>query len=271
MRPNCPAPADLLQAALSGDSAQVDDPLTQHVSDCASCLHELEHLRETVRALRSPALSEWAASGPCLDELDIAALVDGADPEMTGAAIAHLASCGRCRAQLVAVTRVMQDRSVAAEMQRLEPPASQRHGSRAARLVLAGGLAAAALAGVMLWPQISRRTLEGGGDTVILREPAITTTAAPRILGPLEKATVLDSLRWTSVPRADLYRITVWDRDGTVVWEGETRDTFYALPGPVGRTRDIPLLWTVKARTGWNRWVASDLGEFTVRESRGIP
>ena len=69
---------------------------------------------------------------------------------------------------------------------------------------------------------------------------------------------------WTSVPRADRYRLTVFDRDGTVVWEAEGSDTAVALPRSILDGRGTALLWKVEARTGWDRWVASELIEFSV-------
>ena len=67
------------------------------------------------------------------------------------------------------------------------------------------------------------------------------------------------------VPRADMYRVTVWDRSGTVVWDGETRDTVLPLPPALTRVDRGAWLWVVDARTGWDRWVSSELHEFTIR------
>lgn len=271
MRTSCPAPTELLLAALDARDARVGDPAARHVRDCPSCLRQLERLREVVQALRS-TLPEPLPSGACLDDLDIAALVDGIDPKANHVAIAHLAACAACTEQLAAVTRLLRDPLVIAELERLEPAQSKlkRPGRRVSYSAIAAGLAAAVLAGVIFWPQVSRRAVKGGDDAVILRERAITTTAGPRILGPVGMALPVDSLRWTSVPRADLYRVTVWDREGRVVWEGQTRDSVIALPIELSRIRETALLWDVKARTGWDRWVASDLVEFTIRDSEGI-
>lgn len=40
-----------------------------------------------------------------------------------------------------------------------------------------------------------------------------------------------DSLRWTSVPGAELYRVQVWDREGNIVLAQDARDTTLARPG----------------------------------------
>jgi len=272
LRPGCPKPSDLLHLALGGDSAHGDEALTRHIDACPRCPREIEKLRATVGVLRAPTLPEPTVPGPCLDEMDIAELVDGFDPGANRAAIAHLASCAPCRVQLATATQLIRDPSMVQEIENLESPTrrKRRHGQRISRLAMSAGLAAAALAGVLLWPQISHKSDANHGDTVILRERAITTTAAPRILGPVGPATPADSLRWTSVPRADLYRVTIWNREGTVVWEGRTRDTVLGLPDSIRHMRETPLLWDVKARTSWDRWVASDLAEFTVPGARRI-
>jgi hypothetical protein len=76
--------------------------------------------------------------------------------------------------------------------------------------------------------------------------------------------TSADSLRWTSVPRADLYRVTFWRADGTVVWQADIRDTVHALPLEITASGERSLLWEVQARTGWDRWVFSDIAELTL-------
>jgi hypothetical protein len=243
--------------------------LDRHVRDCPHCSQELGALRDTVAALRARSLAQEPTPGRCLDDAEIAALVDGVGPARQGSAIAHLASCGRCRKELAAVTRLLRDPSVAREIETIQPSAPRRLGARSARLATAAGLVAAVLGGVILGPELLRNA--DAGDAAILRERAITTTAAPRIVEPLGVATLADSLRWTSVPRADLYRITVWDREGSVVWEDETRDTVLALPEAIDASRGASLLWDVKARTGWDRWVASELVELTVSDRRRTP
>jgi hypothetical protein len=58
---------------------------------------------------------------------------------------------------------------------------------------------------------------------------------------------------------------------GEVAWSGETRDTVLALPAALARSGQEYLLWDVKARTGWDRWVMSDLVEITLRPTGGRP
>ena len=118
-------------------------------------------------------------------------------------------------------------------------------------------------------PVISKIPQPAGGETY--RERTLTTAAAPRIVGPLGPVASADSLRWTSVVGADLYRLTFWRPDGSVVWEGQTRDTVLALPAELARSGERTLLWDVKARTGWDRWVVSELVELRLGPPEGNP
>jgi hypothetical protein len=95
------------------------------------------------------------------------------------------------------------------------------------------------------------------------REATVTTTSPPRIISPANLS-VADSLRWTSVRSADLYRVQVWDREGNVVFTTDTKDTMLLMPPPMV-TRGGSYLWEVKARTGWDRWVSSDFVDLTIR------
>jgi hypothetical protein len=263
---DCPAPIVLLLTALELDDAAASAAVGEHLARCTACRTEVEELRETARALRTTPPAAPPASGPCLDELEIAALLDGADLDRDRALVEHAVVCAACRAQLAGTMRVLHDPMVASHVERLGAGASRM--PRRFRLAVVGGLAAAALVSVLLVPWLvgPDRSFPGGGEAEIYRERTITTTAAPRILGPLGHASASDSLVWTSVPRADLYRVSIWTRDGTLAWEGQTRDTVLALPPPLSAGGERPLLWDVKARTGWDRWVSSDLAELMITE-----
>jgi hypothetical protein len=263
---DCPASIVLLLTALELDAAADRAAVVEHLTRCAACRTEVEELRETARALRTTPPGGPAASSACLDELEIAALLDGADPDTGEPLVEHVVACAACRAQLAGALRVLNDPVVAGRIAKLDASAGrmpQRIGA-----AVAAGLAAAALASVLVgsWLMGPDRAFPGSGEVEIYRERTITTTAAPRILGPLGDASASDSLVWTSVPRADLYRVSVWERDGSLAWEGQTRDTVLALPPALSAGGERSLLWDVKARTGWDRWVASDLAELLITE-----
>jgi hypothetical protein len=205
--------------------------------------------------------------GMHLDDDVIATMADGIQPGTHRDAIAHLGTCAECRNRLAEVTRLLDDPSIKAEVEEIDPatrPAVKRwppaHWAAVATLA-----AAASIAIVLLGP--GRFVLRNTGSPAapdIRREGTLTTAAPPRILSPIDVAGAKDSLRWTPVTGADLYRIQIWNREGTVVWSTETKTT--SLPIPPKLIQDGgSYLWEVKARTGWDRWVASDFLEFTVR------
>ena len=202
-------------------------------------------------------------SSPHLDADVIAAIIDGMDRDSHREAIAHVSGCSECRARLAAVANLLDDSTVAAEIKNLDAQATRR---RPAAYWTAGATlaVAAAITIILVGPnKLNRRANEPVASSEIRREATVTTTAPPRILSPTIIA-AHDSLRWTSVPGADLYRIQVWDREGNVLVSEETRDTLLALPPKVARAGGS-FLWEVKARTGWDRWVSSDFLELNVK------
>jgi hypothetical protein len=96
------------------------------------------------------------------------------------------------------------------------------------------------------------------GRAPVHRSGTITTTPPPSLAVP-----IADSVRWTSVPLADRYRVTVYDDAGTLLLDTSTPDTAVALP--VGLPPGPARYWSrVEARTGWDRWVESEWASFTV-------
>jgi hypothetical protein len=202
-------------------------------------------------------------SSPHLDDDVIAAIVDGIDRGTHPGAVAHLSECAGCRARLSAVANLLDDPLVAAEINNLDARPTHR---RSAAYWTAGATlaAAAAITIIFVGPnKLNRGANESIAPPGTQREATVTTTAPPRILSPAIIG-VHDSLRWTSVPGADLYRIQVWDREGNVLVSEETRDTLLALSPKVARAGGS-FLWEVKARTGWDRWVSSDFLELNVK------
>ena len=202
-----------------------------------------------------------------LDDDVIAAIVDGMDRDSHREAIAHLGECSECRARLVAVANLLEDSAIAEEIEKLHPSIRRRAPKRwtPAYWGAAATLAAAAAVTIVLVrpDNINLRPNGSVVSTQTHREGTVTTTMPPRILSPASIGGG-DSLRWTSVSGADLYRVQVWDREGNVVLSTDTRDTSLALPPPLAG-KGGSYLWEIKARTGWDRWVSSDFLELTVR------
>ena len=271
-RTDCPAREELIDLALRGAVLSTPGPTAAHVADCGVCRREVSRFREAARALRSSATVPSTPSSSCLDDDEIAALSEGVRRDAHAASIAHLARCPACSRRLATVTRLLGDEAVVAELRRLDG-----RGNRPTRLLLALPSAAAAVviagavaAGVLLRPEGTPTPAARDDDASSPhRESAITTTVAPRILGPFGPATTADSLCWTRVPYADRYRVLVFDREGTLVWRPQTSDTALAVPAELSRDVTTTYLWKVEARTGWDRWVASEWEQLTVGPKSG--
>lgn len=202
-----------------------------------------------------------------LDDDRIAIIIDGIEAGADPDAFAHVTDCAECRRRLAAVARLVDDPLIASEIDALEPAPKRALPSRSRKpiFVFAGLAAAAAATVVLLNPmRVSAPRGESAVDSSIHREAAITAAAAPQIIS--QGIITSDSLRWTGVAQADLYRVRIWDRAGNVVWTTETRDTVLAIPLQLVHKNGSYLL-DVKARTGWDRWVSSSFAEFEIQSS----
>jgi anti-sigma factor RsiW len=174
---------------------------------------------------------------------EIAAYVDGTAPPAARARLEdHCAECDACRTELIEVTRLVGDRTPSWRW--------------------AVPLGVAAAAALLLFARPVAR------DLPQYREPAVTTTVAPLVVAPRGATSAVTRLVWTTVPHADRYRLTLFDDAGSVVWETETTGTVAPLPDTLRLQPLRPYFWKVEAQTGWNRWVGSDLTEFSVTPER---
>jgi hypothetical protein len=203
--------------------------------------------------LRHALKREAGRTPECLDDETIAALAEGTpDATIRTAAVAHLADCASCRAAVASVSRALADPSIAREITSL--------GRRRRRaLAIALPIAAAAVLLLVALP----RAGEDGSPTH--RAPTITAVSSPTLLSPVGVVAAAPMLRWSSVAGADRYRTTLFDDAGAVLYETQTADTVVGLPDSVRLVRDRSYLWKVEARTGWGRWSASELIEFSIR------
>jgi putative zinc finger protein len=178
---------------------------------------------------------------------EVAAYLDRAVSESARARIeAHLDECDSCRDEVVDVWRLLRRRS-------------------ATRRWLGGvGIAAAAAAVVL--------TVQAGGlgwlPGSTYREDPGTSTASPMPIAPLGTVPGVHVMTWTSVPRADRYRVRLFDAGGAVLWETVIPDTSTAVPPTVVLTPAVAYYWKVEARTGFDRWAASELMRFTIASPR---
>lgn len=182
----------------------------------------------------------------------MAALAEGTlDGLARTRALAHLAECPRCRTAVASVSRALGDPMVARE---IAPLGGARR--RLFRIAVPAAAAAVILLLVMPAPK---------SDVAEHRAPTITAVSSPVLVSPVGIVAGADILRWSSVSGADRYRTTLFDDAGAVVYETQTADTLIALPDSVQLTSSRSYLWKVEARTGWGRWSASDLIEFSIR------
>jgi Putative zinc-finger len=185
---------------------------------------------------------------PHLESGEVAAYLDRALAPADRARLeAHLVDCADCRSEMVAVARLLK----------------ARHQAR--RWYGPVGIAAAAAALLLfLWLRPAAPPV-GSPE---YREPAVTTTISPAVVGPRGVVTVAHEFVWTAVPHADRYRLVLFDDTGRVVWETQTSDTSVLLPDSIELHEAATYLWKVQAQTGWNRWVDSDLVEFSLGAPR---
>lgn len=234
-----------------------DPGLGRHARACRECSAELGRLREAVGMLRTS--DAYTEPGPgCLGEHVVAALAEGSlTPAGREAHVTHLAECTRCRAAVASVARALASERVGRELRALE------RGRRPAWLHYA--LPAAAAAAVLLFLLIELPP----SDRSPHREGPITTTPAPVTIAPAGPVSSVRVLRWHPVAGADRYRVTLFDSDGVVLHEASLSDQVVALPDAVMLEPGRRYFWSVAARTGWDRWVTSELVEFSVTGDAG--
>lgn len=255
----CPPREDLVRHALGATDATAGD-LTEHLAACPTCRAEVARLRETAGLLRGGAARSSDATPDCLDEEAVASFVDGAlEDDGRAAVTTHLVSCARCRGAVAGVGRLVADRSVAQETARIGPAVAERRQLRRAG-VMAGLAAAAVMVLLFAWPG----SIDWRSESPPHRDPTPIPTQAPVPIRPAGPVAAAPGLEWSAVPGADRYRVTLFDREGRVLWEAQSGDTNVALPDSVTPTPRLPYFWKVEARVGFERWVASELTEFTV-------
>jgi hypothetical protein len=247
-----PAPELLVPYALGAHDAAI----ARHVATCPTCRADIEQLQEATRLLRGPVVLEHRDQTPeCLDEFVTADFVDGRlGTDARASAVAHLTTCAHCRSVVSATSRL-----------NTEPAVHEKSSARRwRRWSLPVGLAAAAAIVLLLLPRVRDES------TPELREPAVTSTIAPTPITPAPGASVarLDSLVWSSVPKAERYRVRLYDGEGSVVWTLETPDTSAAVPNSLRLQPRVEYFWRVEAQAEWMRWTASDLVSFRITAQR---
>lgn len=190
-----------------------------------------------------------STTAECLDDHVIAGLADGTlSPALRAAVLPHLAGCMRCRTALASVTRALAEPAVTRAI-----VATERGPRRLFRIAVP--LTAAAVLLLLLRSPSPQDGGHRGGTPV---------SNAPVPVSPVGTVADASVLVWRSVTRADAYRVTLFDADGRVAYETRATDTAASLPDSVVLVAGRPYLWKVEARTGFDRWVTSELVEFSI-------
>ena len=195
------------------------------------------------------------AKPECLDEHTVAALAEGSlDPEARGRALTHVATCALCRRAVASVAEALAAVPITHEIEIVE--GRRRRGGPILRIAVPLAVAATVL--LLLWSPAADRFPGHRGPP----PPPPATTPIPR--SPVGAVAAVNDLRWSPVSGADRYRVTVFDATGGVVFATEASDTVVAFPDSITLVPGASYLWKVDARTGFDRWAASELTEFRV-------
>ncbi len=201
------------------------------------------------------------------DEITDRALIEGYVGERLGEADAeafeaHYLTCERCQNELRLALAIREALPKVREAG-LHAPAESEVSviSRRFKIRTAAALAAAAVLAGLLLVRPSKLDEE---SAPVQREEATGVEVAPSLRAPGGVVAAVESFQWSQVPEADLYRITVYDAEAAVVWEVETPDTLITPPDSTEFEPDARYIWTVAARVGFDRWVSSELVDFTI-------
>jgi len=184
---------------------------------------------------------------------DIAAYVDGDLTSSESDRVeAHLAACDECRAEVVAVQRLVRTRP--------------RVGRRL--LLVPIGLAAAA---AIVFALLARFPESSSTGRDVLRSDSVPSDAAPGaridIIAPRDGDTVSVTrakFAWRALARDATYRFTLADQSGRAVWTTTVSDTLVLLPAEVMLQPGTSYFWYVDALRADGRSASSGVHRIVV-------
>jgi hypothetical protein len=233
-------------------AGEADRSVSEHVAVCAACAAEVSRLRAAMDLARVSSTTADVTE-QCLTEVVLAAFVAGAADEVERTrCIEHVAACSHCAGVVASIARALATDEIAREVRAVELPSARRW--QRALLPLAG---AAVLALLLTRPSAQPTH----------RSAPVTAFAAATLVHPVGHVTEMPPLRWRAVPMADRYRVTLFAPEG-VIYEDIVTDTVMVLPDSVPLAAGQIYFWTVAARTGWDRWVNSEMAEFSLQRMR---
>lgn len=162
-----------------------------------------------------------------LDPNDLAAYVDGALDDAGRTRVdSHLADCGQCRTELIAVRRMV--------------ARAPRHRRWFALTMLA---AAAAVVLLIVWPRGVERGAPGGP---VVRD-GDTPSAGVMLVAPDSVIVLPLSFAWHPVAKATTYRVNLTTLTGALIWSGATSDTGMRVPDSVSLATGVAYYYYVDA------------------------
>ncbi|HSU92674.1 MAG TPA: hypothetical protein VLI43_03140 [Gemmatimonadaceae bacterium] len=271
---NCATPAELLLVVIADPRSGAPDDWSDHIGSCSTCRARLDEVRARMASLAAT----YRVANAHLDDFSFAEVAGASRMrELADAAVAHLGHCEPCRREQAEIVRLLRDPLVRAELDR-DRPLSLVPGDAHARVtvertsrgsrpyltrIAAAGLAAAAALVVSV--SVVRSHGPGAETPAALRHATIDVAHASLPVAPLGVVRHVDAMVWTSVPHADLYRVSIFDERGQVVWETEVADTTAPAPAKLLEQSSGELRWRVKARTSFDQWIDSDFAEFSLK------
>jgi hypothetical protein len=274
---NCATPAELLLVVIADPNSGAPEDWSGHVESCRTCRARLYELQA-----RLPSLAKtYGVTAAHLDDFAFSEVAGASRmSELADSAIAHLSHCEPCRREQAEIVKLLRDPLVRAELDR-DRPLSLVAGDADARVTLertsrgrrpyltriaAAGLAAAAA--LFIAVRVLPSNGPGAETSAALRHATIDVAHASVPVAPRGEVRHVDAMVWTSVPHADLYRVSIFNSQGQVVWEAEVSDTTATPPVELLQQSSGELRWRVKARTSFDQWIDSDFAEFSLKRDR---
>lgn len=244
--------------------------LEDHLVACDTCREDVATIRQAATELRVHASGAGPNTDRCLDEFAVVELVDGTvDPDRRASMLVHLASCPTCRSEVAALSRLTAEPAIRGELEAIDSTTLGTNRRRFARV--GGTIGFAAVAAAVAFLIVARSPQVEDPATAEHRAPVLTLSAPPETIAPVGAAEMPIRFVWTSVPRADRYALTLFDRAGSTLWEFQTPDTVAVTPDSVALSSGLSYFWKVEARTDFDRWSESGLVEFTpASRPRGV-
>jgi hypothetical protein len=207
-------------------------------------------------ALRRPPV---AGSGhACLTDQRLLELVDGTIGDSQRLeATGHLSSCRRCQREVSSLIGALNDADV------ILASGTGRH--RLLRVAALLSIAAGAILVITLGDFGKQAPVATHAPH---RAPELIPGSQPVGVSPVGPVSNAIELRWSEVPDADAYKVTLFNSEGLALLEAESGENFVVVPDSIRLVPGGRYLWQVQARIGYDRWVSSELVEFRLVPQR---